>query len=61
MIFLFGGVYDISKKFRASALMLRYVEDDVSIVFWYVTFVIAIREGGEGETGDGWFVNKSTM
>lgn len=61
MIFLFGGENDICEKFRAAARKLGHVGDDVFIAKGFLTVVAAVREGGEGEAGNGWFVDKAAV
>jgi len=59
--FLFSGGYDVSQKLRAAALELGHVGAHVGVVGGFVTVVVAVGEGDEGEAGDGGFVEHATV
>jgi len=59
--FLFSGGDDVSEKLRAAELELSHVGDDVGVVGAFVTVVVSVGEGDEGEAGDGEFVDHATV
>lgn len=59
--FLFSGGYDVSQKLRAAALELGHVGVHVGVLGGFVTVVVAVGEGDEGEAGDGGFFEHATV